>query len=480
MNLYYISPELSMIALAIVVVLLDLAVRKKGVLTAVSVVGLLVPLAFTLSLSGALGGAANGRAFTFSDMFIVDAYSVFFKVLFIAVAALVILASQDYMVKMKRFHGEYLALVLFCTSGFMFLASAGELITIFISLELTALSLCVLICFLKDGRSTEASIKFLLLSAISSAVMLYGMALIFGLTGSTNLAEIARSIGNVSRMVGQPALLMGVVFIITGFGFKVASVPFQMWVPDAYEGAPTPVTAFLSVASKAAGFAVLLRVLYMAFGSVSVDWGLLFAVLAAASMFLGNLVAIVQTNVKRMLAYSTIAHAGYMLIGLAATSALGTSAVLFYMAAYAVTNLGAFFAIIAITNKTGSDNIADFTGMARRAPVLSFALAVCLVSLTGVPPTAVFWAKIYLFNSAIQSGLVWLAVVGVVNSVVSAYFYMRVIKVMYLGQPASDERVPSSGALRLALAITGIGVIVIGLLPAPLLQAAQGALTGFP
>ena len=480
MNLYYISPELSMIALAMVVVLLDLAVQKKGILTAVSVVGLLVPLAFALSLSGGLAGVANGRAFTFSDMFIVDSYSLFFKVLFIVVAALVILASQDYMYKVKRFHGEYLALVLFCTSGFMFLASAGELITIYISLELTALSLAVLICFLKDGRSTEASIKFLLLSAISSAVMLYGMALIFGLTGSTNLAEIARSIGSVSHMVQQPALLMGVVFIITGFGFKVASVPFQMWVPDAYEGAPTPVTAFLSVASKAAGFAVLLRVLYMAFGAVSVDWGLLFAVLAAVSMFLGNLVAIVQTNVKRMLAYSTVAHAGYMLIGLAATSALGTTAVLFYMAAYAVTNLGVFFAIIAITNKTGSDNIADFTGMARRAPVLSFALAVCLVSLTGVPPTAVFWAKIYLFNAAIQGGLLWLAVVGVVNSVISAYFYMRVIKVMYLGQPASDERVPSSGALRLALAITGIGVIVIGLLPAPLLQAAQGALTRFP
>ncbi|MEK7872266.1 MAG: NADH-quinone oxidoreductase subunit N, partial [Chloroflexota bacterium] len=452
----------------------------KGILTAVSVVGLLVPLAFALSLSGGLGGVANGRAFTFSDMFIVDSYSIFFKVLFIVVAALVILASQDYMYKMKRFQGEYLALVLFCTAGFMFLASAGELITIYLSLELTALSLCVLICFLKDGRSTEASIKFLLLSAISSAVMLYGMALIFGLTGTTNLAEIARSIGSVSHMVQQPALLMGVVFIITGFGFKVASVPFQMWVPDAYEGAPTPVTAFLSVASKAAGFAVLLRVLYMAFGSVSVDWGQLFAVLAAASMFLGNLVAIVQTNVKRMLAYSTIAHAGYMLIGLAATSALGTSAVLFYMAAYAVTNLGAFFAIIAITNKTGSDNIADFTGMAQRAPVLSFVLAVCLVSLTGVPPTAVFWAKIYLFNAAIQSNLVWLVVVGVANSVISAYFYMRVIKVMYLGQPASDERVPSSGALRLALAITGIGVIVIGLLPAPLLRAAEVALTRFP
>ncbi|MFH1142063.1 MAG: NADH-quinone oxidoreductase subunit N, partial [Chloroflexota bacterium] len=283
---------------------------------------------------------------------------------------------------------------------------------------------------------------------------------------------------------GSYAMLAGVTLMVVGLGFKVSMVPFHMWVPDVYEGAPTPITASLSVASKAAGFAVLLRVFYVAFQAVSVDWATLFAVLGAVSMTVGNLVAIAQGNIKRMMAYSTIAHAGYILVGVAAFAArapgpdgvaLGPSGVLFYLVAYAATNLAAFFAIIAIVNKTGSEQIDDFAGMARRAPVMAAVLALAMISLIGIPPTAGFMGKLYLFNAAIRSDLVWLAVVGVINSAVSAYYYLRVVRVMYLASVPSEEAIPSSPLVRLALALTGGGILAIGILPGPLMELSQTA-----
>ena len=324
--------------------------------------------------------------------------------------------------------------------------------------------------------------KFLILSAISSALLLYGMALVFGFTGSTYLPEIADSVKGLSgdTFGGQFPLLLGIVLIVAGFGFKISSVPFQMWVPDVYEGAPTPVTAYLSVASKAAGFAVLLRIFYTGFDAFQLDWGVLFASLAVASMTVGNLVAIAQSDIKRLLGYSTIAHAGYLLVGLAAIAAtatdertIGPSSILFYLGAYAATNLAAFFAIIAISNKIGGDRIDDFAGMGRRAPYLAFSLALALVALIGVPPTGIFIAKLYIFSAAINSDLLWLAVVGVVNSVVSAYYYLRVVRVMYLEPPPSDEKVPSSNAFRVALGVPVLGVLVIGIVPGPLLRLAE-------
>ena len=261
--------------------------------------------------------------------------------------------------------------------------------------------------------------KFLILSAISSAVLLYGMTLVLAFTGSTELSVIAAAVAEDGVPFGSYALFLGIVLIVAGFGFKISMVPFQMWVPDVYEGAPTPVTAYLSVASKAAGFAVILRVFYIAFGELDVDWGVLFAVLSVLSMVVGNLVAIAQNNIKRMLAYSTVAQAGYILIGVAAIAArttdqetLGPSSVLFYLVAYAATNLAAFFAIIAITNKTGSDDIDSFAGMGRRAPVIAAILTFAMLSLIGIPPTAGFMGKLYIFSAAIRSDLVWLAVAG--------------------------------------------------------------------
>ena len=491
----WLSPEIAMVGVALLVIGLDLVVRRKGFLVLASAVGLLVPLGLSIWLwidvnsIDVTNEVEKQRLVHIFNTLTVDHFALFFKFLVLGVAGLIVLASADYVRKMERYQGEYYGLILFSATGMMLLAAAGELITIYIALELTTLPLAALAAFLMNARSSEAGMKFLILSAISSALLLYGMALVFGFTGSTYLPDIAEKVGSLSGETfgGEFALLLGIILIVAGFGFKISSVPFQMWVPDVYEGAPTPVVAYLSVASKAAGFAVLLRVFYTGFDALALDWGILFAVLAAASMTVGNVVAIAQSNIKRLLGYSTIAHAGYLLVGLAAIAAnaddkltIGPSSVLFYLGAYAATNLAAFFAIIAISNKIDSDQIDDFAGMSRRAPYLAFALALALVSLIGIPPTGIFIAKLYIFSAAVKSDLLWLAVVGGVNSVVSAYYYLRVVRVMYLVPSPSEERVPSSYAFRAALGVAALGVLVIGIVPGPLLRLAEIAVNTLP
>jgi NADH-quinone oxidoreductase subunit N len=478
LNLELLAPELTLAAFAIVVILLDLVIQRKGWLVVVGIAGVVVAAGFTIAMWGGSPQAI------FNNMLAVDNFALFFKLLFLAIAALVILASVDYVSKFARFQGEYYALVLLSALGMMLMAATAELISIYVALELTSISLYVLVGFLKDPKSTEASLKYLLLGAVASAVLLFGMALVFGFTGKTQLGEIARIIQSLSLsgVLASPGLILGIVLMVAGFGFKIAAIPFHMWVPDVYEGAPTPITAYLSVGSKAAGFAIILRVFFTAFGLpswLSLDWGLIFAVLAAIGMTLGNIIAIPQTNIKRMLGYSSIAQAGYLLVGLAtvgfspAADILGRSGLLFFLASYAVTNLGAFTAIIAISNKLDSDLIQDYSGMGRRAPLLALALTLCLISLIGMPPAAGFMAKFYIFSGAVQHGLLWLVVIAVINSVISAYYYLRVVKVMWLGEPASEEKVPSSGALRLALSLSCLGVLVLGIIPGYIMKLAE-------
>ena len=488
-DLYLLSPELSLAGLAILLLLLDLIIPRKGFLAALAVVGLLVPLGFTIELWVSLDSDQIAEMQGIFNTLVVDKFSLFFKFLFLGATALVVLLSSDYVKKFSRFQTEYYALVLFSACGMMLLASTMELITIYVALELTALPVAALAAFLRDSRSAESGLKFFILSAISSAVLLYGMVLVYGFTGSTRLEDIAMRLGEVSLSSDEPfgsyALLLGILLMIAGFGFKITMVPFQMWAPDVYEGSPTPVTAFLSVASKAAGFAVVLRVFYVAFplDILSIEWSAIFAVLSAISMSIGNLVAIPQRNIKRMLAYSTVAHAGYLLVGLAAVAsrapagaeAGGPTGVLFYLGGYAATNLAAFAAVIAISNRIGSDQIDDYAGMGRRAPYLAGALALAMISLTGIPPTVGFMVKVNIFGAAVNSGLAWLAVVGGINSVVSAYYYLRVVKVMYLSPPASEEPVASDLPLRLAVVSTVAGVIFFGLYPTPLLNMARTA-----
>ncbi len=483
MNLGLLAPEISLAGTAIAIILLDLFVQRKGWLVVLSIAGIIVSAGFALAMWGGSPQAA------FNDMLAVDGFALFFKLLFLGIAALVILASVDYVSKFARFQGEYYALVLLAALGMMLMAATAELISLYISLELASLSLYALVGFLKDKKSTEASLKYLLLGAVASAVLLFGMALVFGFTGKTQLGEIASAVGTMSSqgVLSSPGLIMGIVLLIAGFGFKIAAVPFHMWVPDVYEGAPTPITAYLSVGSKAAGFAIILRVFFSAFGLpdwLSHDWGLVFAILAAISMTLGNVVALLQTNIKRMLGYSSIAQAGYLMVGLATvgvtspmlsdSSALaGQSGLLFFLASYSLTNLGAFIAIIAISNKLDSDLIADYSGMAKRAPLLALGLTLCLVSLIGMPPAAGFMAKFYIFSGAVRHGLLWLVIIAVLNSVISAFYYLRVVRVMWFGEPASMEKVPSSGALRLALALSCFGVLLLGIAPGLVMRLAE-------
>jgi NADH-quinone oxidoreductase subunit N len=479
-NLSLFTPELSLFITAILVIMIDLAVKKKGVLIGVSLVGVAVSGGFAASLW------SRAPDMLFNNMLALDQFAIFFKFIVLAAVALVMLASVDYKSKFGRADGEYFALLLISAVGLMLLSSARELISIFMSLELSGISLYILASFLRDQKSSEAGLKYILLGSVASAVLLYGMVLIYGLTGQTELSHIASSIQAMSlkSLVDNPALLMGMVLIAAGFGFKISSFPFQMWVPDVYDGAPTPITGYLSVASKAAGFAVVLRIFQEAFAApawLAHDWGMLFAVLAVATMTFGNIVAIAQTNIKRMMAYSSIAQAGYIMVGLAATSASralapqSNSAIMFFLASYALTNVGAFIAIVAFSNKTQTDNIADYSGMIKRAPLLTLGLTVCLISLVGLPPTAGLIAKIYIFNSAVQQGYLWLVIIAVVNTIIAAFYYLRVVKLMWLGAPASEEPIPSSAALRTALLLASGGILLLGILPTLLIKLAQAA-----
>lgn len=489
-DLYLLSPEIGIVALAAVVILVDLIGTKRGRLTWVAVIGLALPATCVFLLLGDLsawwdvgGSGQNGgdSIQAVGGAVTIDRFGLYFKSLFIITVGLVILSSGRYAERFARYRAEYLALLLMATAGMMLLASVQELIALYVALELATLPLVALAAFLGDSRSSEAGLKMLLLSALSSGLILYGMALLYGFVGTTELVAIGNEIVRGNDPFGGPVLLLATVLVIAGLGFKIAAVPFQMWIPDVYEGSPTPVTAFLSVASKSAGFAVVLRVFLIAFAPLIQDWSILFAVLAAASMTIGNLAAIAQTNIKRMLAYSTIAQAGYIMVALAAfhgaglQTSIGTSALLFYLGGYTATNLTAFFAIIAITNQTESETIADLGGLGRRAPFLAIALAVGLISLTGLPPTVGFMGKLFVFSAAMQSGMVWLVVVGLVNSVVSAYYYLRVVRTMYLGEEGVSTPVAATATMKTALLLTGGIVVLLGVWPTLLLDITDSA-----
>ena len=499
-DLYVISPYLGLVGVALLVVLLDLVLPRKGMLPVIAFLGLLAPLSLSLvqafdlrdslTLVQGEGPFSTGEASVLAGSLSVDRFALFFNFLVLAAAALVIMISNDYVRRMERYQGEYYALILFSATGMTLLAAATELVTIYIALELTTLPLVALAAFMNNLRSSEAGMKFLVIGAISSAIMLYGMALVFGFSGSTNLSDIAAAVGSASGSLpfGNYALLVGIVLLVVGFGFKISSAPFQMWAPDVYEGAPTPVVAFLSVASKAASFAILLRVFYTGFFDVSLDWAALMAALAAASMVIGNLVAIGQSNIRRLFGYSTIAHAGYILVGVAAGVkssgveagvpefiSVGPDSVLFYLGAYAAANLTAFFAITAIGNRIGSDRIDDYAGIARRSPLLAATLALALVALIGVPPTSIFIGKLYIFTAAVKADLTWLAILGVINSVVSAYYYVRIIRIMFLQAPPVEERLSAPPASWAALGVTGAAILFMGIAPGYVLELSRSA-----
>ena len=366
--------------------------------------------------------------------------------------------------------GEYYALLLVTTMGMTLMASSADLIMLYLSIETTSIPLYILAGFLKgDDKSTESGLKYFLFGALTSTVMLYGFSLLYGFTGETNLYFLAEAIRSAQV---SPAVLGAVaVLVLVGFGFKVAAVPFHFWTPDVYEGAPTPITAYISTASKAAGFAVLVRVMVLAFPGIEGFWAAVLAAMSAATMTLGNVLAITQRNIKRLLAYSSIAHAGYALIGLVALSGFGAASLMFYLLAYVVTNLAAFAVVILFARSAGSEQIADYAGLSRRSPWLALALLVAFLSLAGMPPLAGFVAKVYVFAAAVESGLIWLAFAGVLNAIVGMYYYLTVLKVVYLYRSEDEDKpitVPRPYAVALATCIAAI--LLVGILSAPWLE----------
>jgi NADH-quinone oxidoreductase subunit N len=417
----------------------------------------------------------NKGPLDFAGLVQIDNYTTFFRVLFIGITAVVCLASAHFVRDRLRHAGEYYGLLILSTIGAIYMAAGRELITAYISMELLSFSLYVLVSFAKmDAKSNEGGMKYMLLGAFSSALFLYGLSLIYGVTGSTSYADINAALSNGAGDFGI-AMLMGLVLIIAGIGFKVSAVPFHMWAPDAYEGAPLPITAYLSAASKAAGMALLLRLFTEAFLPVLSDWRWMIAALSAASMTLGNLVAIQQHNIKRLLAYSSIGQAGFMLMGIAALSETAASTLVLHLTGYVITNLAAFVVVIAFYNASGKDEIADYRGLAERAPFLALSLTVALFSLAGMPLFAGFATKFLLFQAVAKEGLLWLAALAVVNSLISLYYYLLVIRQMYVGEAEEKVRLRVPVGVNAVIVALVIGVFVVGLYPQPLFKATDRA-----
>ncbi len=476
-QIWLLSPELSVTVLSFVVLALDLITRRKTVTWVTALVGLVVPLALTFSLAFNTFGSRSTTGFF--NMLVVDDYAIFFKLLFLLIGFCVILVSYQYVEKyLRATPGEYYSIILMSLAGMMLMASSGELITIYISLELTSIPLYILAGLSRtDTRSAEAAVKYVLLGAMSSAILLYGMALLYGATGTTDLIEIARATASALH-TGNLLLIVSEVFIFAGFGFKVSAVPFHMWAPDIYEGAPTPSTLFFSVGSKAAGFAALLRVFVFG-GLVALNNNYLWvmvAIVAALTMIVGNVGALLQTNIKRMMAYSSIGQAGYLLVGFAAliihNTPTGNQAMLAFLFVYVVTNIGAFTGIIALADATGRENIRDFDGFGRRAPWIATGLAICLLALAGIPPMAGFLSKLVIFWAAWGqgSGMTALVIIGLLMSAVSIAYYANVVWRMFVVEPEKREFVQTPGSVGLTMAIAVAGVIALTIVFGPLMS----------
>ncbi len=467
-----IMPEIVLAVYACAVLMLDpfLPRERHAVLTYFSLVGLGLAFYGTARLMWIDVTVMGG-------MFVLDPYSNFFKILLYLAATLTILVSTGYLKRERIDLSEYYAFLLLATTGMMIMVSAADLIMIFLGVELTAVSFYILAGFKRfEKRSIEAAAKYFILGSFSSAILLFGISLVYGLAGSTNLAVVAQRIGSGELGAGWTTAM---VFLAVGFGFKVAVVPFHMWTPDVYQGAPTPVTAYLAVGSKAAAFAVFLRVFLSALGPARGQWVVLLVVLALATMLVGNVVALVQTNLKRMLAYSSIAHAGYVLIGVVVGSPQGTFGLMLYLLIYSFMTVGAF-GMLTLLRKGGleGDEIDDLTGLSQRNPLGAFAMLVFMFALAGIPPTAGFIAKFYILMAAVEGGMAWLAVVAVLFAAVSAYFYIRVVMVMYMRDPEPEARPPvmvSAPAATVALTVALVAVILLGIFPEPVLNYTRNA-----
>ncbi len=469
-NLWSITPVIIISIAAIFILLADVFCRKifNKYLSCICCLIVLVTGIVTYAQIGL-------DTYSFSGMFVVDNYSIFFNLIFLFSTAIVLLMSDQYLKQEGVNYGEYYTLILFATVGMMLMASGADLLTIFLGLEIMSISLYVLAGYKRDNvRSNEAALKYFLLGAFATGFLLYGIAMLYGATGTTNIKGIAEFLSN-NPALSNPMVVAGSSLLIVGLGFKVACVPFHKWAPDVYEGAATPVTAFMSAGPKAAALAAFMRIFLVSLPGVEPKWSIILWVLAVLTMTVGNLVAIAQTNIKRMLAYSSIAHAGYALIGIIVGGSSGTASLLFYMLAYSFMNLGAF-AVIIVLGKKGEENseIEDLSGLGYKHPLLAVTMCIFMFSLAGIPPLVGFMSKFYIFSSAIKSGFLVLTIIGVVNSVISVYYYLRVTVVMYMKKPTREFAPLSlSPLIFLALLITIWGTIFLGIFPSKIIEFAQ-------
>jgi NADH-quinone oxidoreductase subunit N len=468
-DFYYILPELVLTAGALAVLIVDVLLPKesRGALAWVTLLVIGATLASLVPFWATHVEVAHG-------LLAVDRFALFFKVIFLLAAAITVLMSVRYLAIEGASPGEYYFLILCATLGMMIMAGGIDLITIFIGLETMAVSFYILAGFIKPSqRSNEAAVKYFLLGAFSLGILLYGMSLMYGLSGTTNLRVMATTFAAQEH---DPRLVLAVILVVAGVGFKIAAVPFHMWAPDVYEGAPTPITAFLSVGSKAASFAMLIRIFLEGLPSMNADWRLLFEALAIVTMTVGNVAALTQSNVKRMLAYSSIAHAGYVLIGIVAGTSRGITATLIYLFVYGFMQLGAFAVIVVLRRRdVMGDELKDFSGLYLRNPFAAFAMLLFMLSLGGIPPTAGFMGKFWLFSAAIDAHYYWLAVIGVLNSAVSLYYYIRIVVFMYVKEEAVGSEPTTSPTLAVALGVAVIATIVLGVYPRLLFELADAS-----
>lgn len=472
-NMTPILPEilLSVLAMALLLINVFKPGGQKSYLAYISFIGI-------VAAAVVVGVGWGGHVESFSGSVVLDNFATFFKMTFLVAAGLTVLITDSYMEREGCNHGELYPLILFAVVGMMLMASGTDLMTIFLGLEVMSVTLYVLAGFNRGNtKSNEAGLKYFLLGAFSTGFMLYGMALIYGATGTTRLYKIAEVVGQMTLPSSNILLVAGMLLMMTGFAFKIAAAPFHMWTPDVYEGAPTPMTAFMSAGPKAAGFAALIRLFMVALPTLQVDWSQVLWVLAVLTMTVGNITALRQDNIKRVLAYSSIAHAGYALVGFTAGNGTGIAGILFYMLSYSFMNIGAFAVIILVAKKGETNgNVSDFAGLGFKRPVLAVAMTLFLFSLAGVPPAAGFVGKFYLFAGAIQKGYIWLAVIGVLNSAASAYYYLRIMVYMYMKEPTEEfEWIKVTAPVTLALIIAAAGTLIPGIVPSVILQYAQMA-----
>ncbi len=456
-------PEIFLLTIVCAILIIDLFLKdeSRGATYMLS----LIALAATAILS--FTGYSQETVTTFNDSFILDPMASILKVAICVVVMGVFIYAKDYLIDRNIYKGEYFILGLFGVMGMMVMVSAGNFLTVYLGLELLSLSMYAMIAMQRDSAiASEAAMKYFILGAIASGMLLYGMSMVYGVTGSLDLANLNKAVSTADRIV----MSFGLVFIILGIAFKLGAVPFHMWMPDVYQGSPTSVTLYISSAPKIAAFAMMYRLLVDGLTDMHADWQMILIILSVLSMALGNIIAIAQTNLKRMFAYSTIAHVGFIVMGVLTGTQSGYGASMFYAIVYAIMSVGGF-GMIALLSRAGfeADNIDDFKGLNQKSPWFAFIMMAILFSMAGVPPFLGFWAKISVLQEAVNSGLVWLAIVGVVTSVIGAFYYLRVVKVIYFDKPMDNTPIKASMDIRMALSINGVAILALGLYPTALI-----------